>query len=334
MSPSILLTFDYELPLGGIIGNLENALFKQSQKLLEFADIHNVKLNFFVDILSYYAFKEKNPGRYNEGFKTQIEQILKKNHSVQLHIHPHWLETEFKENRFIPSDKFKLADFEDIQSVINLSINELNSLCRSIKPKYRPLAYRGGGYNLEPCTKTIFDSLLKNEIIFDSSIPPGYYFKSNLSEIDYRKIKIKPFSKIYGNENKIILSENKGLTEIPIATIPKSFFEVPTTLKMLFKKNYKPVNNGVMIHQGSVTLKDKLKMICASRMLTIDNYTYSPAYLKKIINYNLNNSKRESAFCLIGHPKSMSDYSFKLLTGVVEYCREKNFSILTYEDMC
>ncbi|NOX84607.1 MAG: hypothetical protein GXO86_01375, partial [Chlorobi bacterium] len=49
----IFLTFDYELPLGGITRSYEHSLFAPTIKLLELAEELNVPLVFFTDILSF-----------------------------------------------------------------------------------------------------------------------------------------------------------------------------------------------------------------------------------------------------------------------------------------
>jgi len=48
-------------------------------------------------------------------------------------------------------------------------------------------------------------------------------------------------------------------------------------------------NRGKMMHLNEkVSLKDKIKQALSSRMLTVDNHTYSHEYLMDILNYNIN----------------------------------------------
>lgn len=126
--------------------------------------------------------------------------------------------------------------------------------------------------------------------------------------------------------------------EIPIATIPKSIFEVPTRFKMKKLAGRAPQSRGKMIHDDfSPGITDKLRMLSSARMLTVDNYTYEPEYLMKILDYNVKKNKpkqNDIYLSLIGHPKSMGTYSFELLDYFIsqsekEYGDEVQF--ITYQ---
>ena len=94
-----------------------------------------------------------------------------------------------------------------------------------------------------------------------------------------------------------------------------------------------------MIHTNSqVKLVDKLHQLLASRMLTVDNHTYSSDYMMRILNYNvqLYRSHDEIYLSLIGHPKSMGDYAFQLLTDFVNRTRDvykDSINFCTFTDL-
>ena len=317
---NILLTFDYELPLGGVKKDYHDALFEPTEKLLHLAGQLQVPLVFFADILSYVRFKDWDVENYCIPFKNQLQQALSLGHDIQLHTHPHWLDSRFENQRFIPSHKFELADFPDneIDQIIQLSIDELNGICKEVNPDYQCTAFRSGGFNLHGSPKTILESLYRNGIHFDSSIAKGYFFSSAISYVDYRKTAKKcnwylDFEGDFSKEN------SSGILEIPTAGKPKSFFEIPTRFKLKTLEN-RTVNRGFVIH----TEKDpnpfhRIRQLFSARMLTVDNYTYSLEYLMKIVKHTVSKYKKELPvyFCLIGHPKSMGDYSLDLLAGFV-----------------
>lgn len=342
----ILLTFDYELPLGGIAQSYSHSLFEPTEKLLEKANELKVPLVFFADILSYIKFREWEEHNYTEPFEKQLEKVLQSGHDVQLHLHPHWLDSNYAEGKLIPSGKFSLSDFADnnppdnIEGMISTGIQELKAICEKAQSNYQCIAFRAGGYNLWPETSTILNSLFKHGIRFDSSICRGYYYKSDTSLVDYRNIPDKanwylPLNGDLSKEGK----EEKGILEIPIAGKPKGIFEMPTALK-LGKYSYRAVENrGKIVHTASnINRKDKLKQLFSSRMLTVDNHTYSPGYMMKILDYNINKygKEKEVLFSLIGHPKSMGEYHLYLLASFVQNAREKygnRLEFVTFRDI-
>lgn len=327
---NILLTFDYELPLGGVTKSFDDSLFQPTRQLFDFADNMKVPLVFFADILSYVRFREENIKSYSEGFKEQMQFAIGKNHDVQLHIHPHWLDTEITQNEFTPSDHFMLSDFQNnsihsIDTIITKGYNELTSLCQEVKSNYECTAYRAGGYNLSPCFSEIIKSLIRKGIKYDSSVVPGYYFISAQNKVDFRKVPSKP--NWYLSPNSEITKEgSEGLWEVPIASIPKTPFEVPTSFKMKKYAHRSPKARGKMMHSNiNMNIKEKFKSLMSNRMLTIDNYTYSSDYLMKILNYNVKRFQKyeEITLALIGHPKTMGDYSFELLESFILNAKRK-----------
>ena len=109
----IFITFDHELPLGGLNTNYQEAMFGPTLKVLELAEELKVNVTLFTDVLCAFRYREWD----NEGFyKPYIEQLnraLLKEHDIQLHLHPHWLTSDYKNGVFIPSNDFMLSDFKN-----------------------------------------------------------------------------------------------------------------------------------------------------------------------------------------------------------------------------
>jgi len=322
MKCKLFLTFDHELPLGGLKTSYEKALFEPTEKLLYLADDLEFPLTLFTDVLSGMRFRETDEDGFYKPYMEQLQKAILTKHDVQLHIHPHWLTTRFEGKTYFPSKDFKLADFSSnpdfaIESIIEKGVNFLNETGRNVSDSYRCVAYRGGGYNLQPGLEIITDSLFRNGIRFDSSICKGYYFSSALSTVDYRKMPKSPNWSI---------GPDAGLLEIPIAGIPKSLFEIPTRFKIKKYAGRAPGNIGYQIHEGKNTeIRKRFIQLFSSRMLTFDNYTYSSDYLMKILDHNIRKYQDYDnvMLCAIGHPKSMGDYSFRLLKEFVLSVRKK-----------
>lgn len=341
MKLKLFLTFDHELPLGKLKTSYEASLFEPTQRVMALADKLGVKVTLFSDILCAYRFYEWDYERFYLPYKNQLENAIKTGHDVQLHLHPHWLTSRFEDNNFIPSADFGLSDFQSdsdtIGEIVKTGIDKMTHICQAVNPDYRCLAYRAGGFNLAPATKQILEALYAHGIKYDSSMARGYYFKSGISEVDFRNLPKAPNWKI-DPENLHRSFYGAGIMEIPIATMPKTPFEVPTAFKMKKYVARAPQSHGHVIHEESHRdFAAKLKMLFAARMLTFDNYTLSLDYLLDVLNYNMRKYKHESTLMLsvISHPKSMGDYSFELMEGFVTEVRKRfpDAEFLTYSQL-
>lgn len=330
MKLKLLLTFDHELPLGGVRTSYKEAIFDPTYRLFDLADKLSVPVVLFTDVLCGIRFKEWDENGFYKPYIIQLQDAVAKKHDVQLHLHPHWLTSTFTNNQFIPSKDYRLADFlsdklYSIDEIVKTGVEFLKEVCAKADSEYKCLAFRAGGYNIEGATAEIFSTLHKYGIRFDSSITKGYYFRSGLSEVDCLNMPSPPnwFIGLNGETRK---EASSGIFEIPIASIPKTPFEVPTRFKIKKLAGQAPQDHGFQIHEGNPTdLKSKIRMMFSSRMLSFDNYTLSLDYLMKNLDHNVKKySRYETAILSIsGHPKSMGDYSFGLMEGFVQRVREK-----------
>lgn len=328
---NLILTFDYELPLGGVKIDYRDALFEPTNQLLDWAETWNLSLVFFVDILCYVQCQKLQIDSFTTPFKKQVQEMIQRGHDVQLHIHPHWLNTKIHNNHFETDAPFSLSDYKDeeIDHIISLAVKELTQLAQEIDPNYQCLAFRAGGYNFGPKMELICRFLYQQGIRFDSSIAKGYYFKSDTSDVDYRNF--RPMPNGFIPFSKISTSSIHRLFEIPIASRPKSLFEIPTFIRAKWFA-HRSVNRGIMIHTiNKLTFLEKLRKLFSSRMLTVDNHTFSHSYLYSILDYHIGKYQKYSdiSCALIGHPKAMGTYSLELLTQLVQTIQKESQQNIT-----
>jgi hypothetical protein len=289
-----------------------------------------VKVTFFTDILCACRYREWDYAQFYAPYVQQLHHALRQGHDVQLHIHPHWLTTRYAGNTFHPSADFALADFRDnatfggISGIVRLSVERLTEICLAADASYRCIAYRAGGYNIRPATEQIFDALYRAGIRYDSSMARGYYFKSSLSEVDFRRLP-SAANWIIDPSNLRAARSGDGILEIPIATIPKTPFEIPTRFKQKRYAHRAVEAHGRMIHreEAGIDLTSKIRMLLADRMLSFDNHTLSPDYLLRIVRHHISRYKAsgEVMLSLISHPKSMGEYSFELMEQFITAVR-------------
>ncbi len=339
---NLFLTFDYELPLGGIKHSFEHSLFNPTDKLLDLANSLDVPIILFADILSYIRFKELGITEYCQAFEKQIDRALKEGHDVQLHLHSHWLETEVSDKTFIPSKRFSLADFADdekytIENIVKLGVDELTRICRKTKPDYKCIAFRAGGYSIQRETKRIVKALYENGIRIDSSIAKGYKYYSDMSQIDFSYKPNKPNWVIPIEDGDLTYDGNEkmGLLEVPIASKPKTVFDTPTFLKLKKYKHREVENRGSIIHNEKTKWDVKIRNMSSSRMLILDNHTFNIDDLMSILNYNLKIYRDFETInlCLIGHPKSMGEYHLQLFDDFINEISKKHKDKIQFKNI-
>lgn len=330
MKCKLFLTFDHELPLGGLRTSAKEALFDPTDKVLNIAEQMGVRVTLFTDILCAYRYNDWDKNNFFYPYEDQLHKALCNDHDVQLHLHPHWLTSTFEGHSYLPSKEFSLADFMghpewDIKKIIEHGVNFLSELCSVPLSDYQCLAFRAGGYHLDPGSAEIFKNLAAQGIRYDSSVCKNYRFSSGLSTIDFRVMPKKPnwFIDSGGNYKQDAAA---GIREIPIAGIPKTIFEIPTRFKLKKYASRAPMNHGNQIHAGRpASFKKKVAQLFSSRMLSFDNYTFSADYLLKILDYNLQKYRMydEVMLCAIGHPKSMGEYSMGMLETFIKKVQDK-----------
>jgi hypothetical protein len=342
MKIRLLLTFDHELPLGSLKTTYKKALFDPTERLFESASRNDVPVTLFTDVLSAIRYKEWDNEGFYKPYTNQLQKAVGLGHDVQLHLHPHWLTSGYVNGVVIPSGDYSLTNFENnieqsIGGIVKMGTTLLEEVCRKAKSDYNVLAFRAGGYNIEPGSEEIFNELAKNGIRYDSSVVLKYYFVSSLSLIDFRKVPPMPNWYI-GNDGDFRRSAGSGILEIPVAAIPKTPFEIPTRFKLKHFAYRAPESHGTMIHEGNPGSRmEQLRMLFSSRMLTFDNHTLSAKYLMRILDYNVQKFRHFETLNLAtcSHPKTMGDYSFTLMEQFIQMAREKypDIEFTTFEHL-
>lgn len=346
----ILLTFDYELPLGAAT-DYDRALFSPANRLIDQADLLDVPIVLFTDICSALRFKEWDAERFYKPFKQQIQKALKSGHDIQLHTHPHWMTSMFNERGFQPSLDFSLSDFKEgkdgwtIEQIIDKAFHELTSVAKEVKPEYQCVAFRAGGYDVEPESKRILNKLYDLGIRMESSVIKELYLDYNFSHIDYTGAPASSQWTI-SKDGPLIRPSASDLAELPISSRPISLYDIisrrlrKTVNAQVYKSRvYANGGKGFAAVQGTQNLKSKWRKIFNPAVLSLDKEYIEYADLKAIVDYNVQQYKSEKndlVLTVIGHPKSMGEYHLQLMKEFVEGMRSQFgdlVSFVTYSDL-
>jgi hypothetical protein len=333
----ILLTFDYELPLGDA-NDYHRSLFTPADRLIDLATDLAVPIVLFTDICSAIRFKEWNLEGFYLPLRKQLKKALDNGHDLQLHIHPHWMSSNYSDDRFIPSGDFSLSDFKDgknglsIEGIIEQAFQELTAIAKEAKADYQCIAFRAGGYDVEPESKRILNKLYDLGVRIDSSVIKELYLNYNFSHIDYTGA---PASSrwLISRHGPLIKELSSDLWELPITSKPTSLADIiRRRLRKIvngteFKRRlYLNGGKGFAAVQGKQDLKSKWKKIFNPTVLSLDKEHLEYRDLKSIVDYNVSlyeSEPNDLIITLIGHPKSMGNYHLRLMKDFVQGMRKQ-----------
>jgi hypothetical protein len=233
MTIYILYSADYELYLGGNYCDEREVLINPTNDLLDIFDNLNVPLTLFADVLSFLRYREQNLFRFPEDAENQLKEAIRRGHDVQSHVHPHWNFTRIEGKTYKVSGNNFLLGYLDanpeelyvkIRNLLITSKNYLTDLLTQVNSNYRCIAFRSGGYGLQPKTDIILKALRDSGFIIDSSIVPGFVLKSKVNEIDFSNV--PKLANYYLDSDVSTPSKNNhGIFEIPIASCTFSIWE-------------------------------------------------------------------------------------------------------------
>jgi glycosyltransferase involved in cell wall biosynthesis len=326
----LLLSFDHELHLGGCTSYAAD-LFDPTDKLLDLASAVRVPITLFTDVCAALRFRQWDPEGYFAPYRRQLQRAVAEGHDVQLHVHPHWLDSTFDKGRFVPASTYALGSFIDrswpdnIAGIIERGMALLDELCCERDPAYKCIAFRAGGYCLAPRTAAILSALYQHGIRIESSVAKGNYLKSAGWLVDH--------SGMPGQANWFISPEGPldraaedGLYEIPIAARPRTpWNNLPFLFRRLRQRARRYRSGGWPYDEGRIGLAAKIGRLLprSAWMLGFDNFTFSVADLMAILRHHIAAHPREETIVCsaISHPKLMGGYARDLMAGFVERVR-------------
>lgn len=342
----LILTLDYEL-YGDGSGDVFETMIDPTNNFLALCKRHGIKSTIFFEIMEYLKIKEEwnkgNKMNYTanpaEAISDQIIEAYKAGHDIQLHIHPHWINAKYEDNRWLPDSRYwKLTNVPltgdenfplGLEELLKLGKESIEAILKPIDPDYKCNIFRAGGYCMTPSDKVVA-SLINLGFIADSSVIPGAYLNNEFYFYDFQHISSEmPFWWI--NES----------VDLPVKT-RTDFVEIPVFAKKMrrYKKYDLQRIKIALKNKGSnlTKIKDKVedrKSLAAKfnfflqeESLTWDFCLFSSKkmnnYLKLARKISAQSSSGFHPFVLIGHSKEF------LLPQVFEDFIIKNKKELNY----
>ncbi len=322
----ILLTFDYELFLGDKSGTAEKCIINPVEELIHIFKKLGIKATFFVDILYYLKCLEKRETQNQaEKLKQNLIKLVENNHRIELHLHAHWLDAIYEQGewKFEEYRYFRLHNLpqEKITELFVSGVNALEKIAREVKPDYKVIAFRAGGWCIQPFEK-IKKGFIKSGIKIDSSVLPGIKGKSLTHEYDFVTA---PKAPIYKFNNNVLIKDDDGeFSEIPVTTYSVNIFKKIINRFKTKLPNYKQSDiYGDGKGRGTVN-KSFFQKLKEPRKASLDiKYTPFLNELKSFIK------RKQGVINVVSHPKTLTPLSF----DAIEFMAENGCEFITFQDL-
>ncbi len=345
---NLILTFDYEL-FGDGTGDVFTHIIEPTNTILGLCQKYGIKTTIFFEVLEYIKLKEewesgntmgyaKNPVK---AIEQQIQQAAITGHDIQLHIHPQWHNAKYQNGKWeLDFKNWRLGDFKgennyDIKELISDCKKALEELIIPVKPDYKCIALRAGGYNIMPSAE-VYTAMRQLGLKIDSSVYQGGYENGSLSQYDYRNVSTE-LSHWWGDANDIrkVADKQGGVMEIPIFALPVTRWKrilTPAKIKSLLLRKKNAMSSNAKEKIGKKSIPQKIKFMLEKEAGTWDICMFSKSLHKKYFQYiDKNLSEKRNAYVLIGHPKSLQDKKLfeDFITTAKKRKTEYHFKTLT-----
>lgn len=314
-----IVTFDYEVFLGRKTGSVENCVLRPVELILETLCFHKAKAIFFVDA-AWLLFIKGNSDLDFRRVSSQIRDIIACGSSVELHLHPQWLDAyiENGEMLFSTFDRYRLHALprRDIGNLFRDSVDLLESIsCRKVR------CFRAGGWCIEPF-HVLADSFAELGIKYDFSVVPGTSRSDGrIWDYDFSKSPRLPFYKFDSDIN--IPNKCGPFVEVPMVTYPTNIVYKCMNKALQNIVGDRIFGDGVGIKEMSLS-KLLLQAIRGSRaMLSIDQT--NSLMFRYLLAAHLRNV---DPLVIVSHPKTGSSQALKNLAYIA-----KNFRTLCADDL-
>jgi hypothetical protein len=326
---NIFLTYDYELFFGTDTGSAEKCLIEPTDRLLGLSEKFKIGMTFFVDVgylikLEEYASAYPHLKEDLEKVKQQVIRMSRNGNDVQLHIHPHWERSSYEGGKWniVTDGAYKLSDFsdEEIRSIVTRYKHYLDELIGR-----ETSTFRAGGWCIQPFSR-LEKIFIELELIYDSSVFPGGKFTSPHYDFDFTTA---PKKARYRFNSDVCIEEKEGFfTEFPISSwkYDPLFYWRLYILGRLFPSRHKMLGDGKFLAQPG------------RKRSVLTNFTWNHVSTDGYYASKLDACTRSFAdrgfsdMVIIGHPKSMTLYSFEMLEKFIPKWYNKH-SFITFRDL-
>jgi len=309
-----ILTFDYELFLGQDSGTAQKSIIEPTDKVIKLLKVNSAKAIFFVDATYLLALK-KYASKDLEAISRQLKEIVKIGSSVELHLHPQWLDAKPEGERWIfeSFEHYRLHSLSK-DKIEELFIDGVAILEEITGQKIR--AFRAGGWSITPFE--LLKNAFKNSgLLLDMSVCPGFYKKE--LPMHYYDFRNAPNEEYYKFSSDVLKKDNRGeFLEIPVTTY--SMYGIDLAINNILKKLKKDAIFGDGKGLASANVQGNvLKRVFKKNLRRATIEGQSSWFFKK----SLKKLRDKKLLSFVMHPKTLNKEALNNLQYLV-----KNFETL------
>ena len=324
----VIFSFDYELFFGVKSGTVQKTLIEPTNMLLDRMESVEARGNFFLDYLMFERLEQLDDERAKSDLKLlkdQVRDMVRRGHRIELHLHPHWIDAKYNGDgtwdytNYTHYSLYSLSK-EEVERQFRDGVSYLTNLAREIDSDYRIVAFRAGGWTIQPFN-VVKECFRQIDIVIDSSVMHGACQDSKYSKFDFRNAPDKEFYRFSDDVCK--KDENGEFIEVPITVYTKFVW-----LRVIDKVLSKICPPNVCITDGTHKRYDlpesrkKLKFYESRRL------SFTLSGVNAFIMSTLFLLDKKSLVTFIDHPK---DFTMSAL-DVIKKCMRHADSI-TYIEM-
>ncbi|EGW55669.1 polysaccharide deacetylase family protein [Candidatus Endoriftia persephonae] len=312
MTTRLLITLDYELFFGQRVGSVEHCMIQPINKLIQILDQHGARLTLFVDAgyldrLQLFSGECPELQRDYQQVTEQLRSLVEAGHEVQLHIHPHWEDTEYRDGNWqIDTSRYRLHDFdrEQAHELVGRYKQRLVEIVGD-----RIFAYRAGGWCIQPFAP-LADALHQHGIWLDSTVYDAGYSPDEIRGFDFRQAPQKEQWRF--DEDPVVEDPQGRFVEIPITAcrvLPSFYWKMVYIKKFAKGGEFKSFGDGQsMVYNAAHYWK-----LLSRSSNTVTSIDGAKAGLLERAYRCLKASGAADIFNVMGHPKALTPYSLKKL---------------------
>jgi hypothetical protein len=212
----VILSLDYEV-FGNGSGEVECCVLRPAENIAAITERHGARLSVFVDALEFEAMQRL--GQVGAAaVRRQLQDLMLRGHRLELHLHPQWdhnasLGTEGWQ---LDPCKWRIGDLmpDAARACIERGYAWLTDLMHEVDPSAQPLAFRAGGWAIQP-SDAVLPALQALGVAVESSVAPGLHNRQPTDWFDFRNAPGRAWWPI---SHDVCRVEPKGrLHEVPIA---------------------------------------------------------------------------------------------------------------------
>ncbi len=149
----------------------QRTVIEPTERFARLLEKHGVPLTVLWNTCEYFWLEDNGQAEAARAIREQLQDLVRRGHDVQLHLHPAWASVRRREGKWIwqnPGITVPTMKAEDFEALVERSVRTMEELFQPIRPDYRVRGFRGRSYEVEPF-RAIAKTLLRYGIRADSS---------------------------------------------------------------------------------------------------------------------------------------------------------------------